>query len=390
MVDRDRDLSRKRSTWEFPFDVSDSRGSCSMLDKRLYRNGMLSRRQSFLLMTATAAAIAGLPTNTDAASDENGFEIQLRAMGSLLNIRYLLSEHRDSLSTETVMQEAKQIVDHWNGVLSDYDDTSEAMRLGKQADDGDWCPVSDSLAEALEVSASWNQSSDGAFDAALGAMTALRRRRKLPSSEAWNLAGNSIGWRHVEWQRNNQRLRTHRAGIRFDFGGIGKGLVADKVFARLREIGIRHSIINFSGNMRIGEAPEGTAGWPIELESIHSAGGLQSAPLVRLRLRNCAIATSGDRWQTFPDARSRSKSERFSHILDPATGLAVQQHQSITVIAANAAHADAAATATSVHTARSLPQWLSALERIAGVHSWWIQLEKDGYVRLLQQQTSQT
>jgi len=356
-----------------------------MLDPRLYGTRTVSRRQSFLLMTAVAASISGQYPKADAASDENGVEIQLRAMGSLLNVRYLMSEQRDHLQPESVVREVKQILDHWNGVLSDYDDTSEAMRLGKQSDDGDWCPVSDSLAEALEISANWNQTSEGAFDAALGAMTALRRRRKLPSSEAWKLAGNTIGWRHVEWQRNNQRFRTHRKGLRFDFGGIGKGLVADKVFARLREIGIRHSIVNFSGNMRIGEAPEGTEGWPIELESIHSAGGVPSVPLVRLRLRNCAIATSGDRWQMFPDARSRMKSERFSHILDPATGLAVESHQSITVICAEAADADAASTATSVHTARNLPQWLSVLERLAGVHAWWIQMDRDGSVRFLQQ-----
>lgn len=356
-----------------------------MLDSMLHGTRTVSRRHSFFLMTAAATSILGHHPNADAASEENGFEIQVRAMGSLLNIRYLMSERRDHLEPETVMREVKQIVDHWNGVLSDYDDTSESMRLGRQADDGDWCPVSDSLAEALEISADWNQSSEGAFDAALGAMTALRRRRKLPSSEAWTLAGNTIGWRYVEWQRNNQRFRTHRKGIRFDFGGIGKGLVVDKVFARLREFGIRHSIVNFSGNMRIGEAPEGTAGWPVELESIHSAGGVPSAPLVRLRLRNCAIATSGDRWQTFPDPRSKSKSERFSHILDPATGLAVESHQSITMICANAADADAAATATSVHTGRNLPRWLSVLERIEGVHAWWIQLEGDGSVRLLQQ-----
>jgi thiamine biosynthesis lipoprotein len=60
-------------------------------------------------------------------------------------------------------------------------------------------------------------------------------------------------------------------------------------------------------------------------------------------LANCAISTSGDSWQFVQIA-----GQRYSHIIDPKTGLGLTRRSSVTVVAKDCTTADAYATAVSV------------------------------------------
>jgi thiamine biosynthesis lipoprotein len=87
-----------------------------------------------------------------------------------------------------------------------------------------------------------------------------------------------------------------------------------------------------------GETKE--CGWRIGIASLREP---DAKPKLFARLANGSISTSGDAFQ-FVELGGR----RFSHIVDPKTGLGLTERCSVTVIAPDGITADALATAVTV------------------------------------------
>ncbi len=276
------------------------------------------------LKTMSLASLAWIYGNDKCVanrSSDKAFELQIPAMGSLLNIRWILEDLKLDESSQQALNDAiadgaRSVCNHWTTVLSDYDEESEAMQLASIGDTGRYCWPSEDFAYALDVGDRWYRLSEGALDIALGAITSLRRKRTPPDSSSWDLAKQSSGWANIDWDPCRRGFRFTKSGTRFDFGAIGKGLVADKVYAMMLAKGVGCCIVNFSGNMRIGSAPPGTTGWPVAIDSLQ-ANGAEEELLLRLdRYHDCGIATSGSRWQRFVDSASVGQNDKTSHIID--------------------------------------------------------------------------
>lgn len=122
---------------------------------------------------------------------------------------------------------------------------------------------------------------------------------------------------------------------RVDLGAYAKGAALTRAAAVLREHGIGHALINAGGDIiALGDA--GHRAWQVGIRHPRTPGVLAGVALADGE----AVVTSGDYERAFEWA-----DERYHHILDPRTGWPAPGTASITVIARNAAHADAAATA---------------------------------------------
>ncbi|MFB3429665.1 MAG: FAD:protein FMN transferase [Phycisphaerales bacterium] len=225
-------------------------------------------------------------------------------------------------------------------VLSDYRLDSEVSRLA-DAQAGIWHSVSVDLASALETSRTVHQASIEAFDPALGTLTKLWRETRasgqLSSPETLEDARSLAGFHLVEFDAVNRRVRLASTGVRFDFGGIGKGIAMDEAMTVLREHSIDSALIDFGGDLLAsGAPPEQPSGWRVSIED--GLGDPQA-----IDLSNKAIATSGDLEQ-FVEIGG----VRYSHLIDPQTGLGLTQRRAATVIAPGAAVADALASAACV------------------------------------------
>ena len=92
--------------------------------------------------------------------------------------------------------------------------------------------------------------------------------------------------------------------------------------------------------MALGDPPPGKKGWRIEIGALDTT----NAPPARfVLLASVGIATSGDLFQ-----RVEIDGKRYSHIVDPRTGIALTDHSLVTVIAPDGITADSLATAVSV------------------------------------------
>jgi thiamine biosynthesis lipoprotein len=126
--------------------------------------------------------------------------------------------------------------------------------------------------------------------------------------------------------------------MRLDLGGIAKGYILEAALHSLRERGTQAALIEAGGDIVVGAPPPGKTGWRIDVPGAGRAFATRAAAL-----RHTALATSGATFQYL-----ERNGTRYSHIIDPRTGLAVTRPILVRVIANDAAVADAIATALSV------------------------------------------
>ncbi|BDS07046.1 FAD:protein FMN transferase [Oceaniferula spumae] len=244
---------------------------------------------------------------------------------------------------------------------SDYDVTSELMTLMKPPASQ---KVSALLADVLEKSLAIAEETNGAFDPTLGGHSwnwrRARTREKLPTDEAIAAAIKISGWQHLTITKDKQ-VRKAIPGMKLDLGGIAKGYAADRMLEILRNNGIKRATVAAGGDVRLGDAPPNTNGWKVGLKTLASDPNEPQTRHPYLVLSNCAVSTSGDLHQFI-----EIDGLRYSHIVDPATGLGLTRRVSATVVALTATRSDALATACCVS-----PELAKSM------------LEKDGVEKLL-------
>lgn len=225
-------------------------------------------------------------------------------------------------------------------MMSDYRPDSELRRL--EGASRHWTPVSPDLLEVLTAAISVARATDGAFDPTVGPVVALwresRKTGKLPPPPALETARALVGWRHVEIDRATGAVRLGKDGMRLDLGGIAKGYILQAALRVMRMKGTGRVLIESGGDIVVGSGPPGLPGWRIEAPGADQAFRQRAS-----QLTNAALATSG------PGAQFvEIDGTRYSHIVDPRTGLGMTNQVTARVIARDAAVADALATALSV------------------------------------------
>lgn len=297
--------------------------------------------QAFYRMAVTAALMAsfvcaGVAAEPDSPVPVNGGR---RIMGAPWKIKVFAPNH---VSGDAAIEAALREVERLETVLSDYDPESELSRLSSLAPMREPATVSDDLWTVLVAADSYRAKSDGAFDITVGPLTTLwrqaRRSGKLPRDDKHAAARAAVGGDGIEFDHATRRVRLTKPGMRLDAGGIGMGYAADRAMKVLKEHRITSAMIDASGDILVSAAPPGVDGWRILIAPLRPGDEGETIMLV-----NAAVTTSGDAFQAV-----EIDGVRYSHIVDPRTGLGVQGPSAVTVIAPDAAAADALATAANV------------------------------------------
>ncbi len=229
-----------------------------------------------------------------------------------------------------------------NRVMSDYDPDSELMRLCRQPA-GTPVKISPELCDILHRSQRLSETSEGAFDVTLGPVIRLwreaRRQKKLPAEESRKAALLASGYRKLRLDLEGQTVTLLAAGMQLDLGGIAKGYAADAALTVLARHGFRRAMVEASGDIALGEPPPESDGWKVQLAPF----GSDPAGSILVTAANAGISTSGDAEQFL-----ELGGVRYSHIVDPATGLGLTRPVAVTVVARHATLSDGLATACSV------------------------------------------
>ncbi len=150
---------------------------------------------------------------------------------------------------------------------------------------------------------------------------------------------------------NGLELSSDNPAVQLDFGGIAKGYAVDLTIARLRAMGINNAIVNAGGDLR-AMGTHGDRPWRVAVRK--PGGGNVGSVQVQ---GDEAIFTSGN-YERF----RQDQTERYPHILDPASGWPAKDIASVTVITDEGILADAAATALLVAGLEGWPEVARALD----------------------------
>jgi thiamine biosynthesis lipoprotein len=301
------------------------------------------------------------------------FEFAELHMGTSFQITLFASDGRTATNAARA---AFRRVMELDRALTDYTEDSEIVRLFK-AESGVPHRVSRDLFTVLDKARCVTELSDGSFDVTVGPLVQLwrraRRQRELPAAEAIASARQLVGADKIKLDPDGRTVTLAQTGMRLDVGGIAKGFAADAALAVLRERGISRAMVAASGDITVGDPPPGQSGWNIGIASIEAKPGEFTRVLV---LQNAAVSTSGDT-QQFVVLGGR----RYSHIVNPATGLGLTHRTGVTVVAPNCTTTDALATAVSVMGAE---RGLALIERLPDVAALIVELDDAGGKRLVE------
>ena len=180
----------------------------------------------------------------------------------------------------------------------------------------------------------------GAFDISYGSIdkslwnfdTAMP---SLPDPQTARKLVRLINYRNIILDESASTIFLKNKGMRIGFGGIGKGYAADCAKKVLQEAGINHGVVNAAGDLVVwGTQPNGKK-WTAGIADPNNKNEIFSS----VELDDLAIATSGDY-----EKYAIINGNRYSHTIDPKTGLPVRGIKSVTVIAPSAELADALTT----------------------------------------------
>ena len=180
----------------------------------------------------------------------------------------------------------------------------------------------------------------GAFDITYGSVDKRllnfdTQMTQLPDKITAQKMVRLINYRNIELDRANLSVMLKEKGMRIGFGGIGKGYAAEKTREWLRLQGIQAGIVNASGDLTTwGLQPNGRE-WTIGIADPNQSGSIFSF----LNVSDMAVATSGN-YEKFVVINGK----KYSHTIDPRTGLPITGIKSVTIITPNAELADALTT----------------------------------------------
>jgi thiamine biosynthesis lipoprotein len=248
--------------------------------------------------------------------------------------------------SETVAKDAARAafarIAQLDGIMSDYRPTSELMQLSKKAG-GPPVLVSADLFDLLYRSQEISRLSGGAFDVTVGPVVRLwrraRRTRKLPDPDELARARALVGYDKMRLDAMERTVQLTVSGMLLDLGAIAKGFAVEAALEVLRRYGLTRALVAASGDIVTGDPPPGARGWKVAIAPLEKG----AEPSRFLLLNHAAVSTAGDTEQ-FVEIGGK----RYSHIVDPHTGIGITRRSTATVVARDGTTSDGLDTAVSV------------------------------------------
>ena len=257
-------------------------------------------------------------------------------MGSSFEITVVALD--EDFAKESLAIAKKEIIRIEN-LISSWDQKSETSRINRNAGIAA-VEVSKELFDLIFRAQQISKLSSGAFDLTFAAIDKLwnfdGRESEMPNPDTLKASVFNIGYQLIELDEESLTVFLPKKGMKIGFGAIGKGYAADSAKQLLVERGVLGGIINASGDMNTwGTKPDGSS-WTIGIVNPMNNKKVFSW----FSLEHNAVVTSGD-YEKFTQINGR----RYSHIIDPRTGIPSQGIVSCTIFAGKAELADAIATA---------------------------------------------
>lgn len=292
------------------------------------------------LVVSGAALALCLAATSSVALREHTYRFNYEnVLGTSLELKVTAASSLDAGAAEKA---ALAEIDREAKILSSWDPDSEFSRWVRTQ--GQAVAVSPELFEVMSLFEQWRERTGGALDVSAEAVTRVWKqaeaRHALPSRPELDAAVAAVHQQH--WQLDGvNHTATHSSTTPLALNSFAKSYIAGRAAgAALAQPAVDQVVVNIGGDLVV----RGAGSELVDVADPKSDAE-NAAPLVEVRIRDRAIATSGN-YRRGEDIAGR----HYSHIVDPRTGMPCEEILSSTVIAANPADAGAMATAFSVLT----------------------------------------
>jgi len=202
----------------------------------------------------------------------------------------------------------------------------------------------------------------GAFDISYGSVDKRlwnfdQQMTELPDKETAKKMVRLINYQNIILDDEACTVFLRQRGMRIGFGGIGKGYAAERAKQVMKLNGVESGVVNASGDLTTwGLQPDGKQ-WTIAIANPNAAHQAFSY----MEISNMAVATSGN-YEKFVMIGGK----KYSHTINPRTGLPISGIKSVTIITTNAELADAMATPVTI---MGITSGLDMINQIKGVEA---------------------
>lgn len=232
------------------------------------------------------------------------------------------------------------LLDALEAQLTVYSDDSEISRLNRDAREQPVEVEPELFGLLARCRLLWEETG-GAFDVTAGPLIEawgfLRRQGRTPSEEDLAAARAAVGMDKLALDPRRRTVRFLADAMKINLGAIGKGYALDRMGRALEEKRFGPALLSAGHSSILARGRPGwDDGWRVDL----LAPTAIERPMATVRLVDRALSTSGVSQQYFVEG-----GRRYGHLLDPRTGRPAGGMLQATLVAPDAALAEALSTA---------------------------------------------
>jgi len=287
----------------------------------------------------------------------NLFRKVVKLMGNRFEISVVAAD--ESFAAHCIMEAIDEIM-RIEKLFTTYDQSSQVNQVNKNAGIQP-VKVDKEVLDLIERSKKLSDITQGAFDITYGSIDKRlwnfdQAMTSLPDRKTARRLVRHMNYKNVITDNKECTVFLREKGMRIGFGGIGKGYAAEKAKQVLKSRGVESGIVNAAGDLTTwGYQPNGKP-WTIGIAAPNSPG----TPFSYLEITDTSVATSGNY-----EKYVLIDGKKYSHTVDPKTGMPVTGIKSVTIICPNAEIADAMATPVMIMGVRVGLDMINQMKEIA-------------------------
>ncbi|WP_346984404.1 FAD:protein FMN transferase [Chryseobacterium sp. POE27] len=268
------------------------------------------------------------------------FKRPQKLMGNAFEITVVSDDEKTANShIDAAIEEIRRI----EKLLTTFSDESQTNLINKNAGikavKVDW-EIFDLIERSLRIS----KITDGYFDISYGGIDKSfwnfdKEMKQLPDPDVIKKHLKLVDYQNIILDRKNQTVFLKEKGMRIGFGGIGKGYAAEMAKRMLQNRGVVSGIVNASGDLTTWGNQANGKPWTVGIADPDNS----KRPFSYMNITDMAVATSGN-YEKFVVINGK----KYSHTINPKTGMPVSGVKSVTIFCPNAEIADAMATPVSI------------------------------------------
>jgi thiamine biosynthesis lipoprotein len=263
-------------------------------------------------------------------------------MGTRASVNLWVGPGGDALAGRDAITAAINEMARIEDIASEWREDSDITRVNRSK--GEPVNVPPELFEILERAAKVSAETNGLFDVsfyAVGELWKFEPGSHPPTAEAIAERLPAVDWRAIELDPAAQTVRLAKPGMKIGLGAIAKGYAVDRASALLHARGFDNHIVEAGGDTQVS-GQKGDKPWRVGVQDPQRPDGR----IGHIIAKDQSVVTSGNYARFFV-----WEGVHYTHILDPRTGWPIpadRSPKSVTVVASNAADADAYCTALTV------------------------------------------